>query len=363
MMSAPRGRSLRLALSAAGFIATSTSGASPGVRMSWSAKWTWKLDTPGSVPAGARISAGKFGSVDRSLPKAAVSWVKRSPASCMPSPESPAKRMMTRSSCWTCLVTVGGPPRRAAAGHRPKAWVRERRTRVSVELGARVRTTCMLPAPQCHRSCHSRFRVGRDASHSVVTDPHSSPVPPDAAGGARYEPVTPWREVVHSSVIYVLADGQVHTGCVPARELPERVPRIFSLLHRCLPHSRRRAPRGVVVVANSSAHAYPLLSGYRRSARPGRAQPGRSVVGHPVSMAFAGAVGRPEQPDKHELRYWLLLRLAIHPSGRPLATAKIHETRPCSVLRRPLSPGRVALRLRWVRGCRGPSRAAHGKRP
>jgi hypothetical protein len=24
----------------------------------------------------------------------------------MPSPESPAKRMMTRSSCWTCLVTV-----------------------------------------------------------------------------------------------------------------------------------------------------------------------------------------------------------------------------------------------------------------
>src|SRR6266536_3606401 len=32
MMSAPRGRSSMLALSAAGFIATSTSGASPGVR-------------------------------------------------------------------------------------------------------------------------------------------------------------------------------------------------------------------------------------------------------------------------------------------------------------------------------------------
>ena len=29
--------------------------------MSWSAKWSWKLDTPGRVPAGARISAGKFG--------------------------------------------------------------------------------------------------------------------------------------------------------------------------------------------------------------------------------------------------------------------------------------------------------------
>ena len=103
--SAPRGRSPRLALRAAGFIATRTLGASPGVRMSWSAKCNWKLDTPGSVPAGARISAGKFGNVDKSLPNAAVSWVKRSPVSCMPSPESPAKRMMTRSSCWTCLVT------------------------------------------------------------------------------------------------------------------------------------------------------------------------------------------------------------------------------------------------------------------
>ena len=36
--------------------------------MSWSAKWIWKPDTPGSEPAGARISAGKSGSVERSLP-------------------------------------------------------------------------------------------------------------------------------------------------------------------------------------------------------------------------------------------------------------------------------------------------------
>ena len=84
-----------LAFSAAGFIAMRTSGASPGVRMSWSAKCSWKLDTPASVPAGARISAGKFGMVDRSLPKTAVSWVNLSPASCMPSPESPANLMMT----------------------------------------------------------------------------------------------------------------------------------------------------------------------------------------------------------------------------------------------------------------------------
>ena len=98
-----------LAFSAAGFIATSTSGRSPGVMMSWSAKCSWKVDTPGRVPAGARISAGKFGSVDRSLPKDAVSEVNRSPVSCMPSPESPAKRMITRSSCCTSFAITPQP--------------------------------------------------------------------------------------------------------------------------------------------------------------------------------------------------------------------------------------------------------------
>ena len=57
---------------------------------------TWKLDTPLTVPAGARISAGYSGSVDRSLPKAALTDVNRSPVSCMPSPESPANRTTTR---------------------------------------------------------------------------------------------------------------------------------------------------------------------------------------------------------------------------------------------------------------------------
>ena len=85
------------ALSAAGFIATRTFGMSPGVRISWSEMCTWNEDTPAMVPAGARISAGKFGIVARSLPKAALTSVKRSPASCMPSPESPAKRMTTSS--------------------------------------------------------------------------------------------------------------------------------------------------------------------------------------------------------------------------------------------------------------------------
>ena len=84
--------------SAAGFMATSTLGASPGVVISWSEMCTWNADTPARVPAGARISAGKSGSVARSLPNSALALVNRSPVSCMPSPESPAKRMMTRSS-------------------------------------------------------------------------------------------------------------------------------------------------------------------------------------------------------------------------------------------------------------------------
>ncbi len=65
--------------------------------MSREAKWIWKADTPATVPAGARISAGKSGSVARSLPNTAVASVKRLPASCMPSPESPAMRTTTRS--------------------------------------------------------------------------------------------------------------------------------------------------------------------------------------------------------------------------------------------------------------------------
>ena len=96
--------SRRFALSAAGFIATSTLGVSPGVEISWSEMCTWNDDTPAIVPAGARISAGKLGSVARSLPNTADSSVKRSPTSCMPSPESPANRITTRSSVSTRRV-------------------------------------------------------------------------------------------------------------------------------------------------------------------------------------------------------------------------------------------------------------------
>ena len=96
-------------MSAAGFIATSTFGLSPGVRMSREAKWIWNADTPASVPAGARISAGKFGNVARSLPHSAVASVNRLPASCIPSPESPAKRITTRSRSSTVLVIAVRP--------------------------------------------------------------------------------------------------------------------------------------------------------------------------------------------------------------------------------------------------------------
>src|SRR4051794_1814569 len=88
-------------------MATRTFGASPGVVMSWSEMWTWKAETPASVPAGARISAGNTGSVARSLPNSALALVNRSPVSCMPSPESPANRMITRfSSCGVTRSTV-----------------------------------------------------------------------------------------------------------------------------------------------------------------------------------------------------------------------------------------------------------------
>src|SRR4051794_3544829 len=93
----PGSRRCSSLFSAAGFIATSTLGASPGVVISWSEMWIWNAETPARDPAGARISAGNSGSVARSFPTNALTDVKRSPVSCMPSPESPAKRMITRS--------------------------------------------------------------------------------------------------------------------------------------------------------------------------------------------------------------------------------------------------------------------------
>src|SRR4051812_21681895 len=74
-------------------------------------KLSWKALTPGSEPWGARISAGMSGTVLMSLPKTADVFVNCEPVSCIPSPESPAKRMVTRSTsrvCWSAssLVSV-----------------------------------------------------------------------------------------------------------------------------------------------------------------------------------------------------------------------------------------------------------------
>ena len=109
-----------LVLSAAGFIATSTSGSSPGVWISFELKLIWNPLTPGSEPAGARISAGKSGRVLMSLPKTAAVRVNCVPVNCIPSPESPAKRMVTRSSSWVgssgSLVIVTRLPAPSCAG-------------------------------------------------------------------------------------------------------------------------------------------------------------------------------------------------------------------------------------------------------
>src|SRR5256885_3488386 len=120
MTTPPFSRSLMFAFSAAGFMATRTFGASPGVRISSEAKWIWKADTPWRVPAGARISAGKSGSVARSFPSIAVALVNRSPVNCMPSPESPANRTTTRCFSTTVFWTNLAPKRRLS---NPARWL------------------------------------------------------------------------------------------------------------------------------------------------------------------------------------------------------------------------------------------------
>src|SRR5436190_21676014 len=75
--------------------------------MSVEEKWIWNPDTPAKVPAGARISAGKSGSVLMSLPTRALVSVNCVPANCIPSPLSPQNRMVTLGSVWTGLWGTG----------------------------------------------------------------------------------------------------------------------------------------------------------------------------------------------------------------------------------------------------------------
>src|SRR5690242_14321410 len=128
MRSPPSRTSFALVLSAAGFIATRTSGWSPAVSIAVEPKLIWKAETPNVVPCGARISAGKSGKVARSLPASAVESVNCPPVSCMPSPESPAKRTTT-ASC-------GG---RAVASFSVRRWV-------AVATGESLQQTCEIAA-------------------------------------------------------------------------------------------------------------------------------------------------------------------------------------------------------------------------
>src|SRR5437879_1027424 len=89
----PGFRSPTFILRAAGFIATSTSRSSPGVNTSFEEKLRWKALTPASVPAGARMSAGKSGRVAGAMPASAASVVDCLPATCLPSPGSRAQQM------------------------------------------------------------------------------------------------------------------------------------------------------------------------------------------------------------------------------------------------------------------------------
>src|SRR5690606_35407214 len=100
MTSPPTSTSSMLVLKPAGFMAKRALTRSPGVKTSWEANWIWKPETPKVVPLGARISAGKSGKVEMSLPKTAEVVVNSPPASCIPSPESPQNRITTASRVW-----------------------------------------------------------------------------------------------------------------------------------------------------------------------------------------------------------------------------------------------------------------------
>src|SRR5262245_29978398 len=69
-------------------------------------KFNWNPLTPGSDPAGARISAGKSGKVLISLPNTAEVFVNCVPVTCIPSPESPANRMVTSCKSFLSLTDI-----------------------------------------------------------------------------------------------------------------------------------------------------------------------------------------------------------------------------------------------------------------
>src|SRR2546423_643395 len=91
MIVPPRSSEPTCVIRAAGFMATSTLGWSPGVRMSREAKWIWKAETPWGVPAGARISAGGSGRGGRALSARAVASAEQPPAKLQPATHTAAQ--------------------------------------------------------------------------------------------------------------------------------------------------------------------------------------------------------------------------------------------------------------------------------
>src|SRR5688572_32924639 len=127
---------------------------------------TWNAETPASVPAGARISAGNSGNVARSLPNCALTLVNRSPVSCIPSPESPAKRtttwLMVRVGMTRGAVSVTPPP---LVG---RSCVRQaRRARACTELVLSLYTA----TPSCQRIERAKTATRETTSAaSVMSD-------------------------------------------------------------------------------------------------------------------------------------------------------------------------------------------------
>ena len=129
-------------------------------------------DAVGRARAGARISAGKSGSVARSFPTIAVASVKRLPVSCIPSPESPANRTTTRSFFSTVLCSTGASS--LASGSVGLTWVG---MRVGVIGAGRIGSNA---GTQLARSGHEVLFSG--SRHPERLDQLAAEVPGASAG-------------------------------------------------------------------------------------------------------------------------------------------------------------------------------------
>ena len=178
----PGRRSSMFARSAAGLNATSTSGWSAGVRMSLDGEVDLEARDARRASRRARGSRpGSRGSVERSLPASAVDSVNLVPVSCMPSPESPAKRMATPLDlldrllglATMCSLLLRRAARRARLGavvELPGSYPRGRRgERASSGAGCGCRRVAEKP-PESRESA----RAACDARDPQVARPRAA---------------------------------------------------------------------------------------------------------------------------------------------------------------------------------------------